>query len=347
MKKNTSDIRFPAEWYPQGAVMLTWPHEHTDWQPIWQEVIPCYVQIAKAILRREKLVIVCTSIADVQSALGEDVDYSRIMFREIPVNDTWARDYGPVAVFSKGRPSILDFGFNGWGLKFPACFDNRITRRLYESGIFDPAVEYRQCKGVILEGGSIESDGQGTILTTSQCLLSPNRNDYRNTDEVEDSMKKLFDARRVLWLHHGYLAGDDTDSHIDTLARFCDTETIAYVCCTDENDEHFAELSLMEKELQAFRTPEGKPYRLIPLPMADAVYDAGERLPATYANFLIINGAVLMPTYDSLLDERAEAALKIAFPDREIVAISCLPLIKQHGSLHCVTMQIPCEFITE
>ncbi|MDR2683740.1 MAG: agmatine deiminase family protein [Dysgonamonadaceae bacterium] len=345
MKKQTPDIRLPAEWHPQGAVMLTWPHEQTDWRPTLHEVIPCYVRMAKEILRREKLLIVCSSMADVKAALGDDADDARILFREIPSNDTWARDHGPVSVFVDGHPVALDFGFNGWGLKFPAHLDNRITGRLYESGVFDPAVKYHPLKGLILEGGSIESDGRGTILTTSQCLLSPNRNEFRDTAEAEDYLDVLFGARQVLWLHHGYLAGDDTDSHIDTLARFCDTETIAYVRCTDENDEHFAELSLMEQELQAFRTPEGRPYRIIPLPMADAVYDAGERLPATYANFLILNGAVLMPAYDSPWDAVAATALATAFPGREIVPVNGLPLIKQHGSLHCATMQLPYEFI--
>ena len=347
MEKNTLNILFPAEWHPQTAIMLTWPHADTDWRPILYEVLPCYVAIAKEILQREKLMIVCSSISEVKSALGKQVDYSRILFHEIPSNDTWVRDYGPISIFINGRPSILDFTFNGWGLKFPANLDNQITRRLYQSGIFDSTVEYHVIKDVVLEGGSIESDGQGAILTTAQCLFAPNRNEYHDTEEVEDYLKILFGAHRVLWLHHGYLAGDDTDSHVDTLARFCNPETIAYVRCTDETDEHFVELSLMEKELQAFRTVAGKPYRLIPLPLAEAVYDAGQRLPATYANFLIINGAVLMPTYASPFDEVAKAALQTAFPDREIVGVNCIPLIKQHGSLHCITMQIPREFLSQ
>jgi len=346
MKNKPLDIRFPAEWHPQAAVMLTWPHENTDWQPILQEVILCYVAIAKEILRHEKLIIVCSSIAEVKSALGKEPDYSRILFREIPSNDTWSRDHGPISIFIDGRPSVLDFTFNGWGLKFPANLDNQITRRLYQSGVFNSTVKYHSIKDIVLEGGSVESDGKGTILTTTQCLFAPNRNEYQDEEEVEDYFQVLFGVQRVLWLHHGYLAGDDTDSHIDTLARFCNPETIAYVRCTDETDEHFTELFRMEKELRAFRTLEGKPYRLIPLPMAEAVYDAGERLPATYANFLIINGVVLMPTYDSPLDEVAKAALQTAFPDREIVGVNCLPLIKQHGSLHCITMQIPHEFLS-
>ena len=194
---------------------------------------------------------------------------------------------------------------------------------------------------LLLEGGSIESDGKGTLLTTVECLSSVNRNEYLQNEELIANLKDVFGFERILWLQNGYLAGDDTDSHVDTLARFCSEDTIAYVQCTDESDEHFEELRAMEQELQAFRQADGKPYRLIPLPMADCVEWEGERLPATYANFLIINGAVLLPYYDSPKDELAKAALQQAFPDREIIGINCLPLIKQHGSLHCVTMQYP------
>ncbi|GHS98885.1 hypothetical protein FACS189421_08290 [Bacteroidia bacterium] len=337
-------IQLPAEWAPQSAVLLTWPHSHTDWQPILKEVIPCFVAIVKEIICREKLIIVCPSIPDVKFALGK-VDGSQILFREIPSNDTWARDHGPVSVLFNDNPVIFDFAFNGWGLKFPANLDNQITRQLFQSQIFQPEVGYQSLLNIVLEGGSIESDGESTLLTTSQCLLSVNRNEYKSQEEANNYLKILFDAKQVLWLNHGYLAGDDTDSHIDTLARFCNPETIAYIQCTDENDEHFAELALMEQELKNFRTLQGNPYHLVPLPMAKAVYDDGERLPATYANFLIINGAVLMPTYQSALDETAKAALQTAFPDREVIGIDCLPLIKQHGSLHCITMQIPQNFI--
>ena len=193
----------------------------------------------------------------------------------------------------------------------------------------------------VLEGGSIESDGKGTLLTTVECLSSQNRNEYLQKEELEAYLKDVFGFERILWLENGYLAGDDTASHIDTLARFCSEDTIAYVQCKDESDEHFEELQAMEQELQAFRQADGKPYRLIALPMADPVEWEGERLPATYANFLIINGAVLLPYYKSPKDELAKKALQQAFPEREIIGINCLPLIKQHGSLHCVTMQYP------
>jgi agmatine/peptidylarginine deiminase len=338
--KQPFNIKLPAEWELQSAVMLTWPHAKTDWKDNLDEVVPCFANIAKEILKREKLLIVCPSSDEVKQALGK-VDYSRITFFEMPTNDTWARDHGPVSIFVNDNPYILDFTFNGWGLKFPANYDNQITRKLHNSGAFYPETIYQSMLHVVLEGGSIESDGEGTLLTTAQCLLSANRNDYKSKAEIADYLGMIFGAERILWLNHGYLAGDDTDSHIDTLARFCNKNTIAYVHCANENDEHFTELSLMEKELQNFRTLEGQPYRLIPLPMAEAIYFEGERLPATYANFLIINGAVLLPFYDSPSDKIARHTLQEAFPGREIIGIDCRPLIKQHGSLHCVTMQLP------
>ena len=305
-------IILPAEWYPQSAVQLTWPHEETDWAPILDEVIPCFVSIAKEVIKHEKLLIVCPDEQEVRRQLG-DVDDSRIIFREMATNDTWARDHGGITVFDQGEPVVYDFVFNGWGMKFAANLDNLVTRNLSVQGTFADGVQVINMQPFVLEGGSIESDGKGTLLTTVECLSSQNR----------------------------YLAGDDTDSHIDTLARFCSEDTIAYVQCKDESDEHFEELQAMEQELQAFRQADGKPYRLIALPMADPVEWEGERLPATYANFLIINGAVLLPYYKSPKDELAKKALQQAFPEREIIGINCLPLIKQHGSLHCVTMQYP------
>lgn len=334
------DIIFPAEWYPQSAVQLTWPHEDTDWAPLLEEVVPCFVTIAREIAEREKLLIVCRNKNAVRRQL-ENVNESNILFYEFPSNDTWARDHGALTVFTNGNPCICDFVFNGWGMKFSSDEDNRITRRLYKSGAFSSKAIYRNYLDFVLEGGSLESDGQGTLLTTYTCLGSENRNDALDKEAIEQILRERLGAARILWLHHGYLAGDDTDSHVDTLARFCDEQTIAYVSSDDPNDEHYAELRAMEKELQAFRTAEGTAYRLIPLPMAEKVEWEGERLPATYANFLIMNGAVLVPVYGSPKDEIALACLRDAFPGRDVVGVDCLPLIKQHGSLHCVTMQFP------
>jgi agmatine/peptidylarginine deiminase len=338
-------ITLPAEWYPQSAVQLTWPHEETDWFPLLEEVIPCFVAIAEAIMKYEPLLIVCPDKKAVLSQLGNR-DTSRIIFREMETNDTWARDHGGITVFENGEPLVYDFVFNGWGMKFPADFDNLITRRLFLSGTFASGIEVINMQPFVLEGGSIESDGQGTLLTTVACMSAVNRNEYLNQEQLTCHLKDFFGVERILWLENGYLAGDDTDGHIDTLARFCDAETIAYVQCTDETDEHFAELQAMEKEIKAFTTLAGKPYRLIPLPMADEVTCKGERLPATYANFLIVNNAVLLPHYQSPKDKIALQALQKAFPGREMIGINCLPLIKQHGSLHCAAMQYPQSVIT-
>jgi agmatine deiminase len=264
----------------------------------------------------------------------------RVAIYAIPSNDTWSRDFGPLTVLEDGVPVLLDFGFNGWGLKFAAGQDNQITARLQAAGAF--GARERRVPGLILEGGSIESDGAGTLLTTAECLLGPNRNPQLSRQGVEAELRRWLGAERILWLENGYLAGDDTDSHIDTLARLCPNDTIAYVACDDERDEHYEALRRMEAELRAFRNRDGRPYRLLPLPWPTAKYDAdGERLPATYANFLVINDAVLVPTYQDSGDAAALAAVGQAFPDRAIIGIDCLPLILQHGSLHCVTMQLP------
>ena len=248
-------------------------------------------------------------------------------------------------MFIDGKPAIYDFGFNAWGLKFAANHDNQITQKLFESKVFAEEVKYHNHLNFILEGGAIESDGEGTLLTTSKCLLAPNRNQPLTKDEIEEFMMKTLGLKQILWLNHGYLSGDDTDNHIDTLARFCNKTTIAYVQCVDEKDEHYQELKIMEEELAAFRTLKGEPYNLIPLPMAEPVYKDDYRLPATYANFLIMDRVVLMPTYNSDRDSVAMKQLQVAFPNREIVGIDCRTLIKQHGSLHCITMQYPKGFL--
>ena len=338
------EIFFPAEWYPQSAVQVTWPHINTDWADDLEEVTACYVALSREILKREKLLVVCNDTGEVEKYFSRD-EQKNLICTEIGSNDTWARDHGAISLFIDDKPAISDFGFNGWGLKFVANRDNLITSRLFEKNLFLPGVAYRNNLDFILEGGSIESDGKGTLLTTVQCLLAPNRNQPMTQDEIGGYLKQSLGAKRILWLHHGYLAGDDTDCHIDTLVRFCDEHTIAYVKCDDPQDEHYEELSAMEKELESFVAYDGRPYRLIDLPMADAAYHDGERLPATYANFLIINDAILMPTYSSAKDETAKAQLQQAFPDREIIGIDCCPLIKQHGSLHCVTMQFPEGFL--
>ena len=289
----------PAEWYPQCAVQLTWHHAGTDWAPVLKEVTRCYIQMAMQIASREILLIVTPEPDQVKALLTEQLPQQvcqQIMYCQMPTNDTWARDHGFITLLDEKDVRLLDFKFNGWGEKFPAELDNQICRNLMQQGIFKG--EYEDHLDFVLEGGSIESDGRGTILTTSRCLLAPHRNQPLTQADIEKRLLSYLHAERILWLDHGYLAGDDTDSHIDTLARFCPDDTIAYVQCTDTEDEHYAELKLMEEQLKSFQTLSGKPYNLIPLPMAPKRFDEdGTRLPATYANFLIINNAVLMPIY--------------------------------------------------
>lgn len=336
----------PPEWTPQSGVLLTWPHAGSDWAPILDQVEPVFIAIATAIARFEPVLIAChdesvrSHVAQQLCAAG--VPDTRVRLHVAPANDTWARDHGPITVLCRREPTLLDFDFNGWGGKFACDLDNLITRRLHAQGAFGDAP--LETVPLVLEGGSIEVDGQGTLLTTARCLLAPTRNPGLSRAQIEERLAEFLGITRFLWLQHGYLAGDDTDSHIDTLARLCDANTIAYVACDDPTDEHFTDLKAMEEELRAFRTVHGTPYRLVALPWPSAKFDAaGERLPATYANFLILNDAVLVPTYRDPADAVALARLRDCFPDRAVIGIDCLPLIDQHGSLHCVSMQIPAE----
>ena len=337
----------PAEWAPQSAVMLTWPHGDTDWAPILDDIEQVYLHIAAEITLREKLLIVCANDAHQshieQLLKNHHIDLLQCLLKQAPSNDSWARDHGPITVFSNGQPCLLDFQFNGWGGKHDADLDNHINQALTNSGVFKaPTLSIP----MVLEGGSIESDGEGTLLTTRECLLTPTRNPTLNEKDVEQALHTHFGIQRVLWLDHGYLAGDDTDSHIDTLARFCAPRTIAHVVCEDPEDEHFSALCAVQQQLESFTTGDGQPYRLIPLPLPSPCYDEDkQRLPATYANFLIINGAVLVPTYDDPMDDVALDRLKPAFPNHPVIGIQCLTVIQQHGSLHCLTMQLPAGVI--
>ena len=347
---------FPAEWHPQSGVQLTWPHAATDWAPILAEVDDCFVKIAFEVLAHDELLLVVTPEPDrIKALLRERIPsrfLSQVCYFECPTNDTWARDHAFLTLITEAGPRLLDFQFNGWGGKFPAELDNAINSKIVNrkssncilKGTYEPHLDF------VFEGGSIESDGRGTLMTTSECLLSPNRNPSLTRDEIEQRLLRYFHAERVLWLDHGYLAGDDTDSHIDTLARFCPNNTIAYVQCTDPTDEHYDALRAMEQQLKEIIANFSLfTFNLLPLPMPSPVYDPddGHRLPATYANFFVINGAVLMPTYGQPEnDELARRQLQKAFPKYDIVPIDCRVLIRQHGSLHCSTMQYPVGVMT-
>ena len=340
----------PAEWEPQSLVMLTWPHQATDWAPYLKEITETYVKMADAITRYEQLVIATPHPIQVGALLSGRLtseQMTRVYICFCKTNDTWARDHGPITLRSDdGKLTMLDFRFNGWGEKFEATLDNNVTRTLHEDGAFDTETKgtprLADNDDFVLEGGAIESDGKGTIMTTECCLMAPNRNQPMDKEDIEEELRFRLKAKRIIWLKHGSLIGDDTDGHIDTIVRLAPNDTLLYNKCTDENDEQYADFVALEEELKELRTLDGKPYKLIPLPQPDAIYDEGERLPATYANFLIINGAVLVPTYNQEeKDKEACEAIKKSFPDREIIAIDSRTIVRQHGSIHCCTMQVP------
>jgi agmatine/peptidylarginine deiminase len=332
----------PPEWAPQTAIQLTWPRPDGDFADWFEAVEDNFVRLAVAISRYQTVLI---GTEQDPRALRERLIAAgalppRLQIYPVRSNDVWARDHGPITVLRDGQPLHLDFQFNGWGGKFDARLDNTLTRQLAEQGALSAPVE---TVDFVLEGGGIEVDSQGSLLTTRRCLLAPTRNPQLSQTQIEELLKEKLGVKRILWLTHGDLIGDDTDGHIDTIARFCDDRTIAYQACEDHKDAHYEDLKALEQELQALRTPDGAPYSLVPLPLPQAIYDEdGRRLPAGYPNFLILNGAVLVPTYgDPANDAEALRRLRPHFPGRELIGLDCRALINQYGSLHCVSMQIP------
>lgn len=342
---NTSDsmnLRMPAEWESCRSVLLALPEAHTDWNYMLREARRQYRGLIVALTSRGVHCVVLTADRDAAGQLLEECDSRFLTLVEAEYNDTWTRDYGPISVERGDRLRALDFGFNGWGLKFASDRDNLVNMNLARKYVIMPET-YRNERDFILEGGSIESDGHGTVLTTSKCLCSPNRNGGKTKEELNRILRDRLGAAHVLWLDYGALEGDDTDSHIDTLCRLAPGDTILFTGCRDIDDPHFEELLKMRAQLALFRTPEGNPYNLVELPLPTPVYDEdGNRLPASYANYLVTPDTVFMPVYgDPENDLLACQTVRVAFPEHEVVPVECLELIRQHGSLHCATMQIP------
>lgn len=328
--------RMLAEWERQASILMAFPTLDSDWGYIYPEAVQQFSRIVKALTDNGvKVKLLCKDLETAREAISK-ANQELVSYIEADYNDTWTRDYGPITIEEDSKIKELDFGFNGWGLKFAADRDNLVNLRL------SPAGRYKNQRDFVLEGGSIESDGRGTILTTSQCLTSDNRNGGKTKSELEPILKERLGAERILWLDHGSLAGDDTDSHIDTLARLAPGESILYVRCDDETDSHYKELAAMRRELEQLRTADGKPYSLIALPLPSPIYSKeGERLPATYANYLVTNDVVFVPTYNQPAnDAKAMEAISSVFKGRKIVGVDCTTLIEQHGSLHCTTMQL-------
>ncbi len=337
------------EWRRQDAVLLSWPHAETDWCDMLDEVDRCYLDMTQAIGQHETVIILTPEPDRIEALLTTSgIDLQSICIYRMKTNDTWIRDYGPLAFENNttGRLQMADFTFNGWGMKFAADKDNQVCRKLFADGLFAPEIELCNHLRFVLEGGSVESDGLGTILTTRHCLMEANRNAGYEAEQFINLWIDFMGSRRLLMLEHGQLEGDDTDGHIDTLVRFLTADTLVYTQCTRPEDSHFAELEAMEKELKQFRGIDDTPYHLLPLPLPSAIHAAdGHRLPATYANFLFVNGAILLPVYGVPEDEEALRTLQAATP-RQVIPINCRALIEQHGSLHCATMQIPEGFLS-
>ena len=338
-------MRLPAEWEPQRNVIFAFPRRDGDWGEQLDAASHAMISAANLINITTPTLLIVSDVDHFNNYknhyLGEVI--------ELPTDDCWVRDYGPITCAAAGGLLMKDFQFTGWGGKFAASRDNIVPPQLHAARFADLGYEKVALE---LEGGSIESDGHGTLLTTTTCLLNTNRNNGGlSREQMERRLETDLGAKRILWLENGYLLGDDTDAHVDTLARFVDAGTIAYVRCTDPGDAHYEPLLAMEAGLRAFRTARGRPYRLLPLPWCPPVYstDDGHRLPATYANFLLSNGHLFVPTYYEAHPEghpgREADGAAISLLSREtdytVVPVPSRAFIEQHGSLHCLTMQIP------
>ena len=339
--------RFPAEWEPQAAVILAWPHAGTDWAPWLNDVEQSYIELARAILSRASLILLVKNKALEVRAVrlidrDDDQASGKLRTTRYDYDDTWLRDTGPITLckLTSGTEAFrwLDFSFTGWGGKYGASNDDKIIQHLASLPEFS-AIEHLPVP-FALEGGAIESDGAGTLLTTWNCLSK--RHPDKTRAQIEKVLRQNLSVRRVLWLEHGELAGDDTDAHIDTLARFASTECFVYQSCDDASDPHFAPLNAMAAEIAQLKQVNGKPYCSIALPWAPVLTASdGRRLAASYANYLVLNGAILMPGYGVETDIAASMQLSLAFPQHEILVVPARSLIEQNGSLHCVTMQLP------
>ena len=321
-------IRLPAEWEKQEVLLLTFPHKKSDWLPYLEEIQESYVSLLEASCKFQPCILLCDNVDNAKEKLGHIENLTLV---HVNCDDTWIRDYGPIDVFEDGKVKAYDFTFNAWGDKFGSSLDNLATRELFKQGILKGE---RSEQEFILEGGSIDSNGDGVLLTTTTCLLNKNRNAHLSKEQIESKIKELLGLKKIIWLENGHLSGDDTDAHVDTLARFLDKNTIAYVTCKDKNDEHYEPLLKMEEELKATG------FDLVGLPLPEAIFYDGERLPATYANFIFVNDAVIVPTYNQKSDEEVLQTFKDFFPNRKIVGVDARVFIRQHGSLHCASMNV-------
>jgi agmatine/peptidylarginine deiminase len=324
------------EWHDIDAVMLAWPHSQTDWAPWLEEARATYLNVIAAVNRNDAGVILLCAPSDVDDLKSRLPESARVLIVAASFNDTWMRDYGFITCKdSEGNGSPVEFRFNGWGNKFNATEDNLANQRYLAS----------MCKSVlrsspiVAEGGALEIDENGHLLSTAQCLLNPERNGDMSLSAYEDAFKDMLGCSKVTILQHGHLEGDDTDGHIDTLVRFTPNKGLVIQACNNRpNDSHFEGLKALCDEC-SLELPEHEQFHL-PLPHIEN--DEGDRLPASYANYLICNKAILLPVYGEE-EEDAEAieTVQRAHPNHIVEPIDCSVLVRQYGSLHCISMQVP------
>lgn len=321
-------IKLPAEWERQERVLLSFPPKNSDWTFKYEEAKATYKDLIRKI-SPQKVTLIVENKEEIQSFLL-DIDTSHVDFFEYQCNDTWIRDYGVITALKDEKVIFYDFQFNGWGGKFDAELDNGLSKQLYPNAIF---------QNLFIEGGAIETDGLGTLLATEQSIINSNRSPHLSKEQIEKILKETLGFKRFFWLKNGDLVNDDTDAHIDMLARFVNPTTIVYAKCEDTSYEHYQSLKNMESELGNFKTFSGKAYKLIPLPLP-TFKDDGDLTPATYTNFLITNDKVLIPSYGVSLDSKALEILQPLFPERECVLVDSRTLITQGGAIHCATMNL-------
>ncbi|MCI0412312.1 agmatine deiminase family protein [bacterium] len=335
-------FRMPAEWEPHEGTWLAWPHNEDHWPGNFAPIPRVYAEIIRALVTSED-VFLCVNDADMEEfarmVLKENgitsVVLDRVRFLHIRTDSSWTRDFGPIYVRDPdGNPVITDWIFNSWGGKYPPWDQDDAVPQHAARILQQPLVQ----PGIVLEGGSIDVNGKGTLLTTEQCLLNQNRNPHLNREQIEDFLRKFLGATNILWLKEGII-GDDTDGHIDDIARFVDPRTVVCVLEENESDENYKILKSNHEALQQMHDQDGSPLNVIPLPMPDPVVYEGNRLPASYANFYIANRVIMVPTFRCRQDQYALATLRNLFPFREVIGIDCVDLVWGLGTLHCSTQQ--------
>lgn len=338
------DPYWPAEWAQHQATWLSWPHNRATWPGKFSAIPPAFAEFVRSVAEFEPVHILAGGEQVMENARRHVGDVANVTLHPIETNDAWIRDHGPTFLFDRatGEPVLIDWEYNSWGGKYPPFDkDNAVPREIARL-----LGRRRMATGLVLEGGSIDGNGQGAVLTTPGCLLDPKRNPDATRETMEAALAKWLGVRHVLWVEDGELAGDDTDGHIDQLARFVGERTVVVASEDDPHDENYQPLAALSRQLRAMHDQDGRPLEVVPLPMPRPKYCDGQRMPASYANFYIINKAVIVPQYGDRADDAACEVLSGVFPDRQIIGVPALDLVWGLGAFHCLSQQEPLATLT-